>query len=380
MDSEQSLRNDGPDGQNQQTQPSYEDLLANNEQLRQGLNHATAELQRAQNMFYEFEQMKNLLRTIQGQLPASNAQTPTTTLSGSGQQPGSDPTLTAGLVVRRFEKARLPDVEVFDKGTHEEYSQWKTRVRAKLFADHLAYPTEDYQVHYVITRTKGWAFTALQAYVTAVMDKQKEPSLNELWAQLDGFFQDPTIKQKALQYLRTTKQGKGEFLPHVQAFNLKFYEAGLSPLDDALKIDYLKNSLNRKLLRYQAGYQPPASETYENFVNRMRVTWENLKAVDQLPYDVPAHPKPSSSTNDVMDWTPTVGAIRPRTKNEYWGTRTQIAQRKEEGSCLRCGLQGHRVRHCKATVPERIRNSIPTTKAMAATVEDDSSDEGKEEP
>ena len=66
MDSEQFLRNDGPDGQNQQTQPSYEDLLANNEQLRQGLNHATAELQRAQNVFYEFEQMKNLLRTIQG--------------------------------------------------------------------------------------------------------------------------------------------------------------------------------------------------------------------------------------------------------------------------------------------------------------------------
>ena len=112
------------------------------------------------------------------------------------------------------------------------------------------------------------------------MDKQKEPSLNELWAQLDGFFQDPTIKQKALQYLRTTKQGKGEFLPHVQAFNLKFYEAGLSPLNDALKIDYLKNLLNRKLLRYQAGYQPLASDTYENFVNRMRVTWENLKAVD----------------------------------------------------------------------------------------------------
>ncbi|KAF5847273.1 hypothetical protein GGP41_003554 [Bipolaris sorokiniana] len=81
----------------------------------------------------------------------------------------------------------------------------KTHVRAKLFANHLTYPTEEYQVYYVITHL--------------------------------------IIKQKALQYLRTTKQGKEEFLPH-------FYKAGLGSLNNALKINYLKNSLNRKLLRY----------------------------------------------------------------------------------------------------------------------------------
>ena len=65
------------------------------------------------------------------------------------------------------------------------------------------------------------------------MDKKTAPCLDDLWTQLDGFFLDPTVRQKAFQFLRTTKQGKGELLPHIQAFNLKFYEAGLSQSDDA---------------------------------------------------------------------------------------------------------------------------------------------------
>ncbi|RYN16861.1 hypothetical protein AA0112_g12314 [Alternaria arborescens] len=67
---------------------------------------------------------------------------------------------------------------------------------------------------------------------------------------LDGFFVDPTIREKAMQFLRTTKQGNGELILHVQSFDLKFLEAGLDSASDAQKIDYLKNSLNKRLLRY----------------------------------------------------------------------------------------------------------------------------------
>ena len=81
-----------------------------------------------------------------------------------------------------------------------------------------------------------------------------------------------------------------------------------------------------------------------------------------------------------MDWTPNVGAMRPYTRNEYWGTQSQLAQRKEEGSCLRCGIHGHLVRQCKATVAKRTRKPETVTKVLAATLEDESSDEGKEEP
>ena len=84
----------------------------------------------------------------------------------------------------------------------------------------------------MITRTKGWAFTALRTYVTAIMEGRSSPSLQSLWQQLDGFFINPTIKEKAMQFLRTTKQGKGELVPHVQSFDLKFLEAGLDTASD----------------------------------------------------------------------------------------------------------------------------------------------------
>ncbi|EFQ94327.1 hypothetical protein PTT_08022 [Pyrenophora teres f. teres 0-1] len=304
--------------------------------------------------------MKNLLRTIQGQL-TPDAQTPGGTPSAGHQQAPTHNPPAADLDVRKFEKPRLPDVKVFDKGSHEEYTQWKIQIRTKLSADRLAYPTEFYQVHYVISRTEGWAFSALRSYITTINNGEKEPKLNELWSQLDGFFEDPAVKQKALQYL-----------------------PGLGEKNDSLKIDYLQNSLNKKLLRYQAGYQPPLNETYDNFVQRMRVTWENLKAIDQLSSNAPIYSTKLSSTNpttsDEMDWSPTVGAMQFRTRGEYWGTQAQIAQRREEGSCLRCGRQGHLVQQCKATVPKRQRKPENTAKVLAANVEDESSDEGKEEP
>ncbi|KAK1914050.1 hypothetical protein P3342_007296 [Pyrenophora teres f. teres] len=324
MASGEFTQDNGANSQNPGTQPSYEDLLAANEslragndQLRQGLNQVTAELQQAQGIYPELPTSKLLAAHKRG----------------SSAGPTHNPP-AADLDVRKFEKPRLPDVKVFDKGSHEEYTQWKIQIRTKLSADRLAYPTEFYQVHYVISRTEGWAFSALRSYITTINNGEKEPKLNELWSQLDGFFEDPAVKQKALQYLRTTKQGKGE----------------PGEKNDSLKIDYLQNSLNKKLLRYQAGYQPPLNETYDNFVQRMRVTWENLKAIDQLSSNAPIYSTKLSSTNpttsDEMDW--------PKLPSEE--------------------------RKCKATVPKRQRKPENTAKVLAANVEDESSDEGKKSP
>jgi hypothetical protein len=220
------------------------------------------------------------------------------------------------------------------------------------------------------------------------MEGRSSPSLQDLWQQLDGFFIDPTIKEKAMQFLRTTKQGKGDLIPHVQSFDLKFLEAGLDSASDAQKIDYLKNSLNKRLLRYQVGYQPPAGETYEQFVQRMRVTWENLKAVDQSSLNYTPRttsPPRTHHHNDAMEWTPTIGAIKPRTTREFWGTRAEVQERREKGTCLRCGKPGHRVAQCQTKL--RRSNSRtgegdrrPKVAAISTTATSDSEESGKEEP
>ena len=47
-----------------------------------------------------------------------------------------------------------------------------------------------------------------------------------------------------------TEQRKSKFILYVQKFNLKFLEAGLENASNIYKINYLKSSLNMKLLRY----------------------------------------------------------------------------------------------------------------------------------
>ncbi|KAF9690956.1 hypothetical protein EKO04_011268 [Ascochyta lentis] len=151
------------------------------------------------------------------------------------------------------------------------------KVQAKLYGDQPAYPTEKDQVNYVITRTTGQAFNALSPMIMSLMNGTTLPTLKKAWAYLDGFFKDPTAQEKALEYLRTTKQGKNDFNLHVQKFNLKLQEAALDGASHAQKIDYLKNSLNKFTLDIRgvlqhcvAAYITPSTYNY-NII--LRKTW-----------------------------------------------------------------------------------------------------------
>jgi hypothetical protein len=365
-----------------------DDLVATIRSLRANLDEVTSRHERQ-----SYEQLQSQVNELRGML-SSNVRAESTGISGS-----SAPQDDRNYTNQRADKPRLPNVEVFDKGSHEEYLQWKMKVQAKLYGDQLAYPTESDQVNYVITRTTGQAFNALAPMVTGLMDGTTQPLLLTAWTHLDGFFKDPTAREKALEYLRTTKQGKNDFNTHVQNFNLKLQEASLDRSSHAQKIDYLKNSLNSKLLRAQAGYHPPGPETYEQFVQRARITWENLKAVDRITgnkyyartYDNPSSQENPRRNSNEMDWQPTVGTHQPRTKRrEYWGTDKEIRERRATGACLKCGDKNHMVRDCEKKTPLRspIRTNRqkPTPKipkvATALPAEDTSSseEEGKEQP
>jgi hypothetical protein len=311
-----------------------------------------------------------------------------------GQVRGSmDPTYQDTV---RYEKARLPNVEVFNDGTHEEYLQWQMKMRAKLYGDRRAYPDEDSRVNYIITRTSGKAFMAIKSYVSIMISGTIAVSTLVVWGLLDGFFLDPTAKQKALEWLRTAKQGKHDLNYFVQLFNIKLAEAGLEGAHDSQKIDYLKNALSLKLLRYQAGYQS-VDESYESFVGRARVTWENLQLVDRISSGRPGPightatqryaattPKNAQPAGEPMDWTPTIaGAIQPRTKRENWGTPKEVQERRAAGSCLRCGKKGHMVRQCRADLQKHQESTVRVAAATAESsrIEELSSsdeEEGKE--
>lgn len=276
----------------------------------------------------------------------------------------------------RTVKPKLPDVEVFSKGTHEQYEQWKMKMRAKLYGDLAAFPTAKDQVNYIVNRTGDKAFLALASYVSDLMRPNTTtlPDTDRAWNLLDAMFIDPTARLKAFEYVRTIKQGKTEFSHHLQNFNIQLTRAGLDTASDDQKIDYLRTSLNFRLLRTIAGHQPGPLESYEDFCQRCRITWENIKSVDRIqegkggPIYQSTRPTSTSPSNDAMDWQPTtVSAARTR---EFWGTKEELDKRKVSGLCLRCGREGHRVRECKARIPGKPKSQSNMRIASTATVED----------
>ena len=374
---------------------SVDDLISTIRSLKSSLDEVT---RRQEN--HPYEQLQSQMNELRGMLSNPNISRTEPPKTGTDSSHGPTPPVDLrNYAVQRTDKPRLPNVEVFDKGSHEQYLQWKMKAQAKLYGDRTAYPSEDDRVNYIITRTTGQAFNVLTPMVVNLMSGLATPSLETLWAYLDNFFKDPTAREKALEYLRTTKQGKNEFNTHVQEFNLKLQEAELDGASHAQKIDYLKNSLNSKLLRTQAGYQPPVGETYEQFVQRARITWENLKAVDRITagksytktYDTTTPQQAQRRNSHEMDWQPTVGAHQPRTRRkEYWGTDEEIKERRISGVCLRCGHEDHMVRDCKKRVlsspPSRTnkpKSFTRTTKlaSVQPNKEDSSSEEeGKDKP
>ena len=108
--------------------PTYEELAESwsqlnttNNLLRRNLDQMSTRLKDADSVREELQEMKALLlRTVQGQA-TPNAQTPNLTPSMESQQPPSQPP-AAPTPTQECGKARLPDVRIFEKGSHEEYT------------------------------------------------------------------------------------------------------------------------------------------------------------------------------------------------------------------------------------------------------------------
>jgi hypothetical protein len=275
----------------------------------------------------------------------------------------------------------FPDPEIFSEGSHEVYDQWRIKCHAKLRADNRSYLTHNDRINYIFTRTTGRAFRILASWMTQYDSIPGSYTTELMWVKLDSFFFDPQFASKSHEKLQNMKQGRTEFDLHYQEFQLALEAAGLAYAQDTQKIDYLRRTLNAKLLNHMLGYTT-LNETYESYVSRARLTWDNMNQVNRLvnkkPLGSPAwnNSRTQKHEGDEMDWQSTpVGVARPQ---RLRAPLPEISPEEQERRfahhlCLKCGEPNHRARHCTAR-----RNNYPgshsnsrnrqSTRTTAATI------------
>ena len=111
-------------------------------------------------------------------------------------------------------QSKFPDPEPFD-GDRMTYATFRFKAKAKLRND-LAKHSEQYQIKYIMGRTKGYAASVVLPWC----ESYAEISLvDQMWAFLDQQFDDPHLKARALDQLNSLRQGKRSVREYQMEFN-----------------------------------------------------------------------------------------------------------------------------------------------------------------
>ena len=196
------------------------------------------------------------------------------------------------------------------------------------------------------------------------------------------------------------KQGKKQpFHEYYVSFEKALAEAGGIDWPDAVKRTFLEGGLNEQLKRILIPVSLP--EGYTDMVNQLMLTASRLETTYSLTYGNPTpaptgrtSPAQSSHTKDASGDTVMTGMNpfdkkKPKGQGQSKSSRTRAAwafpeemqRRRDEGSCLRCGKQGHRVASCKmkpARRPSTQVHSIETSQDPSESSGAETPDSGKE--
>lgn len=289
-------------------------------------------------------------------------------------------------------KSRLPDPKEFDGEDLAQFPAFQQKLRAKLVVDGLALGDTVDQAYYVYGRLSGKAANRLLPWIQTT-ESVRPGSLNveNIMEQLEKAFSDPNLRTKAisrLSILRQKSRDIGEFLAEFEQYVI---QAGGILWSDDVKIGYLYNALNPRLLQGLVGTAP--STSYEHFCSTLRLIEDQInraqRAANRTTFNRSQTVPAASSSTTVrsgtvpMDWEPTkVGAVQqganPSRKRAIRVSTQEIERRRTNQLCIRCGGKGHFINKCELLPPERIdrtRPSPPATRVAAVEEVEDVSDD-----
>ena len=274
------------------------------------------------------------------------------------------PTFTPGTA---RPKAILPNPPKFD-GTRSEYEGWRSLVRDKVDIDGEAIGSARNQFLYVASRLEGKGLQLALTFITVNRDAP-DASATRLLDYLDSIFGDRHKAQRAVETLRTMKQGPKElFSAFLPRFEKALADAGGMAWPDEVKRSHLDGALTFELRRLTITMPPAAA--YGDYVNEiLRVSDLYRSAMRHAPKEQQTAHRGASET---MDWEPTrAAAAAPsqdgqKTKRAKWVSQEEMDKRRQEGRCFRCGASGHQINGCEFLNARRPTEAHPARGPRAA--------------
>src|SRR5271163_4399696 len=280
------------------------------------------------------EQQQAQIQALQSALAATNSELEAL------RQPTRAPTPTPTPGAAR-PKAILPNPPKFD-GTRSEYEGWRSLIRDKVDIDGEAIGSARNQFIYVASRLEGKGLQLALTFITVNRDASNA-SATRLLEYLDNIFGDRHKAQRAVETLRTMKQGPRElFSAFLPRFEKALADAGGMTWPDEVKRSHLDGALTFELRRLTIT-MPPA-DTYSAYVD------EILRVSDLYRSAMRHAPKEQSTAHrgasDAMDWEPTRAAAAAPLQGDQkrrakWVSQEERNKRRQEGRCVRCGASGH---------------------------------------
>jgi hypothetical protein len=276
-------------------------------------------------------------------------------------------------VESRRPRPKLPDPEPYDGTKRSLYPQFRSKLRAKLQVDALSIGNDYDRMWYAFSRLSGEA----AAQILPWMDKYasdastlQENALKDMMKQLDFNFLDRNLQEKAVHELATLKQANRSFSTFLAEFNRLLMESGGHDWTNDVKRSYMDRALNREMKdrlvtvdkkedfeEYCQQLQRFADRMEENQQHSFKPGKRNPSRTSRIATPVLAPPNAPQGSKfepvvDSMDWEPTVAA-RGHPRAAKWVSEEEIAARRQQGRCLRCGASTHFIGKCPYAPPRR---------------------------
>jgi hypothetical protein len=240
-----------------------------------------------------------------------------------------------------YEPKGLKDPDAFD-GTRSQYLPWKYQIEAKLRSEPRRFHTSQLAIDYTFSRTTGDARARIFPWVSM---HAASKSLDLFFQHLDGAFKDAHMADTARNKLQNMQQKTDNVRDFVQDFNKEALTAGL--FDHVILKSMFLNALSHELRTALAGTIFPEQTTIEEMQSHVAAVSDNLwrlKLRNKKKITLPPHNALTTITSpDAMDWEPS----RTHTQQATWVSQKELDQRRDKGSCLRCGKKGHLISSCK---------------------------------